>query len=81
MYYRRDECPTTLTTAFHLLVRESSVFDKSAHRNWRFSHDVRGGGNYGVIFVQAGHRRKSDRASAGKGNGVSPERMILPTKK
>ena len=31
----RDEYPTTVTSTFDLLVRESGILDKPIHRDWR----------------------------------------------
>ena len=65
----RDEYPTTVTSTFDLLVRESGILDKPIHRSWQGSPTGRGNGRSGVMFAQAGRGRGSDGVSAGRGNG------------
>ena len=37
MWYGRGYHPITLTNTFDFLIRESGIFDKNTHRNWRKS--------------------------------------------
>ena len=50
---KRNECLTTLTTDFELLIRDSGIFDKNACRNFRGNHTGRGGGRSIVMLAQA----------------------------
>lgn len=72
-YRGRDEYPTTLTSAFDLLVRESENFEKKStqpfYRGERGGRSGRGGGRYGVYFAQTGCRRgRRGRGEASNGS-------------